>query len=137
LFLDCWPTAGNGVVKLPMPPLAAVSAVNIYDAAGTPAAMSGGDYKTDTAARPGRIVLSPGVLPPLPGSTVNGIEIKYTAGYGESAQDVPALLRLGMKQLAGWLYTNRGDIPAAGADAALTLSGALSLFRPYRLMRLS
>lgn len=37
--------------------------------------------------------------PPLPGRTLNGIEIEFTAGFGEAPEDVPANLREGMKEI--------------------------------------
>ncbi|MBI1215678.1 MAG: hypothetical protein GC185_07660 [Alphaproteobacteria bacterium] len=146
LYLDCWPAetgrgpryrSAPGAIKIPLPPLSAVAAINIYDENDTATPMDAGDYIVDAAARPGRIVLSEGASPPEPGRAVNGIEVQFTAGYGAEAADVPALLRLGMKQLAGWLYAHRGDAEAGAPEAALTLSGASALFRPYRLMRLS
>lgn len=38
----------------------------------------------------------------------DGIEVQYVVGYGNSANDVPAMLRIAAQIVLGWLYTNRG-----------------------------
>ena len=75
---------------------------------------------------PGRVVLTEGAVPPLPGRVANGIEIQYTAGYGATEDNVPVLLRQGMLQVIAHLYEHRGDSP----DQALLASGAaVAIFR--------
>lgn len=151
LYLDQWPcedaAAGwwdglreGAVVKaaqksliLPKPPLVSVTEINVYGADDVPIEYSSSNYIVDTKGTPGRIVLKEGVAAPTPGRIANGIEIYYKAGYGARAQDVPAVLRQGMKQVVAHLYEHRGD----SADQALTASGADAIFRPYRVMSLS
>jgi hypothetical protein len=150
LYLDCWPGTTalgwwdgvqegadvllkSGVLDLPRPPLAAVSKINVYDAGNAATEFVSANYFVDTAGIPGRIVLKEGSLPPIPGRVANGIEIQFTAGYGAAAENVPTVLRQGMKQVISRFYEHRGDTP----DEALLASGASILFRPYRLMSLS
>ena len=147
LFLDRWPGLRfthrfraehrriphmAGVVELPYPPLLSVARINIYAADGGTTVFDPGNYYVDTAGTPGRIVLTQGTMPPLPGRIANGIEIQYSAGYG-TEDDVPALLRQGMLQVIAHLYEHRGDSP----DQALLASGAAAIFQPYRLVSLS
>lgn len=120
-------------VLLPRPPLCSVEGIYIYDAAGTPAVFPPAHYYADTLRRPGRVLLQTGIAAPQPARIANGIEIRYTAGFGTAPQAVPAMLRQGMKQLVAYLYENRGDAP----ERALELSGAGILFRPFRMMRLA
>jgi len=149
LWLDSWPGresrgwwdgVRDGVrsltpqaVLLPRPPLCSVEGIYIYDTAGNAAPFAPENYYTDTLRRPGRILLQEGCAAPQPQRIANGIEIRYTAGFGTTPQAVPAMLRQGMKQLAAHMYENRGD----AAERALELSGAGILFRPFRMMRLA
>jgi len=149
LWLDSWPGresrgwwdgVRDGVrsltpqaVLLPRPPLCSVEGIYIYDTAGNAAPFAPENYYTDTLRRPGRILLQEGRATPQPQRIANGIEIRYTAGFGTTPQAVPAMLRQGMKQLAAHMYENRGD----AAERALELSGAGILFRPFRMMRLA
>ena len=129
LLLDDWPALR--VIELPYPPLQSVASVKIYAADNSFVMLDPVNYYVDTSG--GRIVLTDSAVRPLPGRIANGIEIQYTAGYGATANDVPALLRQGMLQLIAHLYECRGDSP----DQALRASGAAAIFQPYRLMGLS
>jgi len=149
LWLDSWPSApqrewwdgvregiaagGGETVFLPRPPLIAVSAILIYADNGASGALDPENYHTDTIRKPGRIVLRYGVSAPVPGRSVNGIEIRYTAGFGATPHSIPAPLRQGMLQMIAHLYRLRGDAP----ETALHASGAAALFRPFQQMRLS
>lgn len=149
LWLDCWPGSENGgwwdgvrdgvrssvpkAIMLPRPPLCAVEGIYIYSAANTSALFDPTHYYADTLRRPGRILLQNGAAAPAPERAANGIEIRYTAGFGMTPQAVPAMLRQGMKQMVAYMYENRGDAP----ERALELSGAGILFRPFRMMRLA
>lgn len=150
LYLDRWPGKASsawfdgvregadiplydGALPLPKPPLLSVTQINVYDINNSAAVFPAANYFVDTADTPGRIVLSLGVSPPVPTRAANGIEIRFTAGYGASASNVPAMLQQGMKQVIAHLYEHRGDTP----DQALKASGALSIFQPYRVMRLA
>lgn len=127
LFCDVWPRP----LELPRPPLISVAGVYVYGADNAATALDVAEYTVDAAAYPARIVANN--TPPAAGRDVNGIEVRYTAGYG-AGTDVPALLKLGMKQYIAWVYSHRGD---DGQADALSLSGARMLFQPYRVMRLA
>jgi len=149
LWLDSWPAApqrewwdgvrdgiaaaAGEVVFLPRPPLLAVSTILIYADNGTSAVFAAENYHTDTIRKPGRIVLRQGANAPVPGRNINGIEIRYTAGFGATPHSIPAPLRQGMLQMIAHLYRQRGDAP----ETALHASGAAALFRPFQQMRLA
>ena len=150
LYLDCWPGKSSlgwwdgmregaytllnkSSLILPRPPLLSVVRINIYDANNVATEFPASNYFVDKAAIPGRIVLTSGSVVPVPGRMANGIEIQFTAGYGTTSQNIPALLRQGMKQMVAHLYEHRGDSP----DQALLASGAAAIFQSYRAMSLS
>ena len=149
LWLDSWPmtqrrdwwdgmrdgvaTGDSDTVYLPRPPLLAVSGILVYADNGTYAVFDPQNYHIDTIRKPGRLVLRQGIAAPLSGRPVNGIEIRYTAGYGATPQSIPSALRQGMLQMIAHLYRQRGDAP----ETALHASGAAALFQPFRLVRLT
>jgi uncharacterized phiE125 gp8 family phage protein len=129
LYLDAWPDAA---VALPRPPLHSVESVQVYAGDDTAEEFSAGGYYADTVSFPGRLLLREGAFAPAPGRAVNGIEIRYRAGYSAAPESVPSVLRQGMKQMIAYLYQNRGD----GPERALGASGAGALFQPYRMVGL-
>lgn len=150
LYYDSWPAENcpqewwDGVregafvgaplraVELPYPPLISVVAINSYSDDDTATLWAGTNYHVDTKSTPGRIALKQGGIVPLPTKTINGIEVEYTAGYGD-AGDVPTLIKSGILRLIAHMYENRGD----DAEAALASSGAGRMLGQYKIMRLS
>jgi len=63
---------------------------------------------------------------------VNGIEIRYKAGYGDAPEAVPSLIRQAMRQMTAHLYMHRGDDSAY----AFNVSGAGALLQSYRILGL-
>lgn len=125
-YLDAWPGA---VVRLPRPPLLAVTAIRIHDAAGMAVTMDPSDYEVDPASTPGRIAARGGGWP-QPGRRMGGIEITFDAGYGPSWNDVPQDIRQGLLMTVAVLYEGRGS-----ADGDLPRPVA-ALWSPYRLLAL-
>ena len=119
----CWPW-----VDLPRPPLIAVTAVKTYDAAGAATVWDTAQYGVDANATPGRLYRAPGAMWPEPGRRVAGIEIAFTAGYGESAASVPPALRQGLLLQLAHLFQNREPVPMSGAALAM-----LTRYRTFRL----
>lgn len=128
LYLDQWP---KHTLSLPKPPLVNVAAINVYDANGDAAEFPAAAYAVDTVGRPGRIEMTG--TPPWPGQPLGGIEIEFSAGFGETPDDVPPDLREGIKRLVAHLYMNRGDT----GETAIRNAGATALFAAHRRMRLS
>jgi hypothetical protein len=108
---------GGGVVaiQLPKPPLQAVLAIRVYSAAGLAATIPAINYVVDGAATPGRVVMTSGASLPVIGQTARGLEIDFTAGYGATANDVPAVLRQAVLQAVKALYGRDGDQSLAAA----------------------
>lgn len=87
LDLDCFP---RSALELPLPPTIAVDAVSYVDAAGAAVTMAPTDYTVTGLGSFGfaRITPSSGRWPA--GSSVG---VTFRAGFGETADDVPADLR--------------------------------------------
>ncbi len=102
LVLDHWPD--NGTVFLMRHPVREVNAVTVYDRDGQAAVLSPGFYQADTLSRPARIRLKQAVPDTR---DINGIEIEFSAGFGEAGPDVPATLCRAIILLAAHWYEFR------------------------------
>ncbi|MFQ5774189.1 MAG: hypothetical protein ACE5GS_06715 [Kiloniellaceae bacterium] len=140
---DAWPREGlsQGVerrgagraLSLPRPPLQAIVHVKTFDENDVEAVWPTANYFADTASEPGRLVARTGRTLPTPGRAANGIEVRFVAGYGGDAADVPEPLRQGVLRLAAYLFENRGD---RAVETAVHGSGAAALWQPFKVQRL-
>jgi len=107
-MLDRWPSTP---FELPYPPLASITSIKYYDDAGSAAAtVSSANYYVDTNSEPGRVALVSGAdWPSTTLRDINGVEIIYTAGYGNAAA-VPDQYKQAMLLLIGHLYENRESV---------------------------
>jgi uncharacterized phiE125 gp8 family phage protein len=130
LFRDAWPAHA---LTLPRPPLRSVVHVKTYSESDTESLWAAENYIVDTASLPGRLIARVGQVFPVPGRAANGIEVRFTAGHGDTPMEVPEQLRQGILRLATHLFENRGDIDLGDVIAT---SGAAALWRPFVVARL-
>lgn len=120
-------------VMLPRWPLASITSVTVYDEdSNSQAVVVANTFDVDTYQVPGRMTLKRGSTWPISLRANNAIQIVYVAGYVNAAA-VPAPMKRALKNLAAFLYTNRGD-SCSPADA-MDKSGASELFSIYKPMR--
>lgn len=120
-------------VTLPRWPLVSITSVTVFDEDSNSQAVTvANTFDVDTYQVPGRLTLKRGATWPIALRANNAIQIVYVAGYANAAA-VPAPMKRALKQLAAFLYTNRGDT-CEPADA-MQKSGAAGLFDTYRPMR--
>jgi uncharacterized phiE125 gp8 family phage protein len=127
VFLDRWP--GGGTVLLPLSPLIAVAGITVVDPSGADIPIPPERIDADGLSDPPRITVAD---PPPSGRPRNGITITLRAGYGATAEDVPATLRLAIKIVVARWFENRGDI----AGEQTLPPDALALIAPFRRTRL-
>lgn len=133
LFLDRWPKLGR--LALPLRPVSAIVAVRLWDAAGASQSLPPEMFILDGYGLPARLATVMGEPPAEPGRPVNGIEIDFTAGFGEAAVDVPAPVRHALLLLVAHWYENREPVEiGAGVNAIPTMVS--ELLQPYRRRRL-
>jgi uncharacterized phiE125 gp8 family phage protein len=106
----------GGVLRLPVAPVQAVTAVTVADAAGAPQPWTGA-LALDLADDPARLAFTGGQ--PVPGVPIAGIAVDILAGYGPAAEAVPGPLRQAVALLAGHWYAERGREPAATLPPAV------------------
>jgi len=107
--------------KLPKPPLISIEAITTYAADDTPTSHDPADFFIDTASEPGRLALRPNGHFPQPGRNIGGIEIRFTCGYGETADDVPAPLIEAMGQLVEAMFEGGPDVGTPASVKALLM----------------
>lgn len=126
LCLDAWPPFGP--VLLRKSPVRTVDAVTVYDASGNPRALDVSGAVLDAHARPARLHIA---AARRPGRAINGIEIDFTAGFGDTAAEIPDALRQAILQHVAQMYEFRGPVAAESRPAGLP-GGYGRLIAPYR-----
>ena len=132
-ILDAWPKGDE--LTLPLPPLQSVASITYKDKDGNSATFSSGSYIVDADCEPGRVVLAYGAT--WPSTTLypaGAITVQFTAGYGDSASDVPQAIRQAMLLMIGHWYENREQV-TVGAVAREIPLGVEALLWPYRVLR--
>ncbi len=129
VFHDAWPELG--VFSLPLAPVLAITDLLIYGEDDVAAVLDPAHYVLDSASRPCRLVLRQGRNFPTLGRRVNGIEIKLNAGFGATADSVPAPIKQALLIIVADWYASRGDV-----DAGPMPLSARCLLHPYRTVRL-
>lgn len=130
LCIDAWPRAG--ILRIVKYPVQAIQNVTVYDHAGARVEVSLEDHLLDGAARPARLWLRE---QPPPGQVMNGIEIAFLAGFGETAVEVPDGLKRAMLLHVAHMFAFRGVLPLESQPAGVP-DGYERLIGSYRLRRL-
>ncbi len=128
-FLDRRPDGGRLVLR--PSPVQSIASVAVYDADDTMQIVDPGAYLVDTASVPARFVFKTGM--PL-GATreLNGIEIEFVAGYGDTADDVPMPLRQAILRLINHWYEHREAVSLSGTGGYVPV-GLEALIAGFRV----
>jgi uncharacterized phiE125 gp8 family phage protein len=105
--------------------------VTVYDRAGTPETVVPPAISLDKINRPARFLMPDGLK--APGKAINGIEIDFRAGYGDTGVDVPDGLKRAILLLTAFWYEHRG---AQGGSEAAWPDGFERIVSRYRTMEL-
>lgn len=111
-FHETWPT--NGKLYLPLGPVVDIIDVMYWDDADPMVQGTYTDANYSLLEDMGGPYLSFVSSPDFPtlGSRDDAVQVRFSVGYGSEPEDVPAGIRLGIKQMVAFWYDNR----AAGAD---------------------
>lgn len=112
-----------GPINLPRPNLIAISSIQYIDTGQTLQTIDPSRYAVDAASQPGRIFPAYTLIWPATLLFANSVIITYTAGYGDSADDVPLTIKHAMKMYMQKLFDTvrgGGDIKMdAASDSAI------------------
>ena len=129
LFVDCWPDRPD--LSLGLSPVSAISDIITFSDADATSTYDAAHYYLDAATKPCRVVLRNGRLAPRGSRPVNGIEVRFVAGFGATGAAVPQDLRQALLVIIAHWFQNRGD-----AEANFPPLPALEIINTYRTMRL-
>lgn len=127
-YLPCFPGVGGFMV--PWPILQTVGYIKYLDVAGDLQTLSTDVYQLDIYSQPGRIVLKHSQSWPSLRDDINAVQIRFVAGYGDAASDVPIALRQLILRLVAHLFEFPGVVDSMGkvTDTPAGFEGMLSLF---------
>jgi hypothetical protein len=144
MTLDAWPrpvqqssySATGCVVNmfarrvfLPKIPVLAVETIKVFAVDGSSVTLPETAYSIDPIS--GKVAFSSSAVLVDPSKPTAGIEIDFSAGYGTTAESVPAPLKHAMLVLVGLSFEER--IPEQGALP----TAVASLLKPYRFAKIS
>jgi len=119
LALDVWPC--RDYIELPRPDLQGVTSIAYTDDEGVTITWASSNYLVDDYAFVARVVRRKGVgWPSICLATVNGIKVRYVAGYG-GADDVPERIKQAIKLLVIHWYENGMCDPPPAVLSLLSL----------------
>lgn len=121
--------AFTSALQLQYPRIMAVESVKYLDAAGVLQTLAPSEYLLDADSEPGYVVPAYGKAWPDTYDQVNAVKVRYTAGYGTTADKVPAPLKQWLLLHIGHYYKHR----EAAAGALEPLPYADGLLDPYRI----
>lgn len=101
-MLDRWPA--DNTLPLTRHPVRQIVSVTIFGSEGEASVVNPSDYQLDTLSRPARLHF---VRAPERLRTMNGVEIDFSAGFGEAGTDVPDLLKRAILLLVAHWYEFR------------------------------
>jgi uncharacterized phiE125 gp8 family phage protein len=136
----CGPVTPSGMpsaaIEMPWPPLQSVTSVKYIDTAGVETTLAATEYMVDTISDPGWLI--PISAWPATKNVANAVMIRFVAGYGPTAADVPAPVRHALLLLIGHWYENREQVIAQYEGNATTLPlpfGVDALLSSFRVIR--
>jgi len=113
---DYWPCASQHA--LPVSPVTEAHEIRLIDANGVAEILPSADWYADLKSDPARLVSLKGIWPRQK-RDAGGIEIEFSAGYGEDPGDAPEPLRQAIRELTAQAYEGRGEEPAPLSVQAL------------------
>lgn len=122
----------SGLLRLRRGPVKEILAVTTFGSEGEAALVDPADYQLDPLSKPARLHFSkqPGRL-----RAMNGIEVDFTAGFGEAGTDVPDLLKRAVLMLVAHWFEFRAHFGASSQPVSYP-DGYRRLISPYLPRRL-
>ncbi len=105
LTLERFP--GSGAILLPYPPLASVTRITYYDTANAQQTFAAENYIVIADQEPGMLVLASTASWPADLHDYPRIRVRFVAGYGDAAADVPDHYKQDIRSLVKLQYDYR------------------------------
>lgn len=127
----------GSILELPKPPLQDVISVVYDDADGVEQTLDADSYTVEAPSGPhshrGRLVLkSASTWPTTVAEDRFSVRVRFTAGYGDAPEQVPALVRASLLFLVGHFHKYAEEVQEPRAAAFQTLPlGATTMIRAF------
>lgn len=122
-------------VLLERGPVQSVDQIQYQDMSGTWQTMSTADYVAELTSPMPRITPVFGKIWPTPTlPQIGAVRIDYTAGFGNTAADVPEGIRQWILMRVNTMYENREEVAILGRGKVDPLPFVDSLLDPYRVV---
>jgi len=93
---------------VPFPPLVSVTSIKYVDVNGVTQTWGSGNYQVYTKGEPGMIWVNPGIsYPDVKDDILDGVQIRYVAGFGTAITNVPETIRTTILLLVCHYFDNR------------------------------
>ena len=130
LVLDAFPAAE---LELRTAGVLSIASVKYIDTAGAEQTLAGAAYVLDAEAAPAYLLPAAGYSWPATADTANAVRVRYVAGFGAAAADVPASIRHWMLLHIGTAYAQRESVAAGVPVAELPGRYHAALLDPWRV----
>lgn len=131
-YLDRVPD--GGAVALPLAPLQTIGTVTLHNEDGGTAVLEANAYEFDALSKPARLIFT-SASGTASLRRLNGIEIAYTAGFGDLPDAVPRPIRQALLLLVAHWFERREPV-AVGGESPEVPSMVAGLLSPFRQVRL-
>lgn len=120
-------------LRLEWPRVLGVEVLQFLDADGVLVTLDPADYTLDNLndVAPAYLVPSKGCAWPETSAEINAVRVRYAAGYGYSAADVPQAIRQWILLHVGAFYEHREAVAGKAMTALPYLCGLLAPFKVY------
>lgn len=119
-------------IRIPLPPLQTIVSIKYDDANGVEQTVSSANYIVDTSSEPARVVPINTFAWPGTKDKINAVRVRFTAGFGDDAADVPMPIRAAMLIMIANLYENRQSVGISIAVNEIPMA-VDALLAPYRI----
>ena len=119
-------------IILPKSPVSAITHVKYYGDDNNATTWATSNYFLDSASMPSKFTLATGASYPTGLRPVNGLEIKYVAGYGDNTA-IPKQIKMACLIYGSYLFERRGD----DEKTMVAPYSATSLLEPYTVKQFS
>jgi uncharacterized phiE125 gp8 family phage protein len=133
MTFDSWRSS----IDVPWSPLQSVVSVQYLDTSGNTQTWATNQYRWRATSGPfasrGRITAAYSVSYPTLYGVTDAVVVRFTAGYGDSGESVPAPLRQAILMLVAHWYMNREAVGTVGEEIALAFDALTGPYRTFAL----
>jgi uncharacterized phiE125 gp8 family phage protein len=113
--LDGFPESSSLPIKLLYPPLQSVASITYVDGGGSTQTLSPDDYIV-IAGTPGLVISASGKSWPSTADRPGSVVVRFVAGYGDTAADVPETAKLLVKIMTAHWFDRRAPVSEASSN---------------------